>query len=104
MIPSRRSFLTGLGATLITAPAIVRPSSLMPVKSFSPGIVPEYWMDGFTPISRTRFFYYNGTDVLAFQGETDAEWTTGVYADRVKRALEANSSHQWFVPRERLTG
>lgn len=32
MIPSRRSFLTGLGAALITAPAIVRVSSIMPVK------------------------------------------------------------------------
>lgn len=32
MTPSRRSFLAGLGATLITAPAIVRAASLMPVK------------------------------------------------------------------------
>lgn len=30
--PSRRGFLTGLGAVLITAPAIVRAGSLMPVK------------------------------------------------------------------------
>ena len=32
IIPSRRGFLTGLGAALITAPAIVRAGSLMPVK------------------------------------------------------------------------
>lgn len=32
MITSRRTFLTGLGAALITAPAIVRAGSLMPVK------------------------------------------------------------------------
>jgi hypothetical protein len=32
MIP-RRSFLTGLGASLVAAPAIVRAGSLMPVKS-----------------------------------------------------------------------
>jgi len=32
MILPRRSFLTGIGATLITAPAIVRAGSLMPVK------------------------------------------------------------------------
>lgn len=32
MILARRAFLTGLGATLITAPAIVRAGSLMPVK------------------------------------------------------------------------
>jgi hypothetical protein len=31
---SRRNLLTGLGAALITAPAIVRASSLMPVRSF----------------------------------------------------------------------
>lgn len=32
MISSRRSFLVGLGAALITAPAIVRAGSLMPVR------------------------------------------------------------------------
>lgn len=32
--PSRRGFLTGFGAVLITAPAIVRAGSLMPVKVF----------------------------------------------------------------------
>jgi hypothetical protein len=32
--PSRRGFLTGLGAVLIAAPAIVRAGSLMPVKAF----------------------------------------------------------------------
>src|SRR6266704_3082525 len=32
MITSRRSFLTGLGAALVTAPAIVRATSLMPIK------------------------------------------------------------------------
>jgi hypothetical protein len=31
-IPSRRGFLAGLGAALVTAPAIVRATSLMPVK------------------------------------------------------------------------
>ena len=33
MIQSRRSFLIGAAATLITAPAIVRASSIMPVKA-----------------------------------------------------------------------
>ena len=32
MITSRRAFLIGLGAALITAPAIVRAGALMPVK------------------------------------------------------------------------
>lgn len=36
MTPSRRSFLTGLAATIITAPAIVRVGSLMPVKVMEP--------------------------------------------------------------------
>lgn len=40
MTPSRRSFLTGLAATIITAPAIVRVGSLMPVKVM--GVSP-YW-------------------------------------------------------------
>jgi hypothetical protein len=31
---TRRNLLTGLGAVLITAPAIVRASSLMPMRSF----------------------------------------------------------------------
>ena len=32
IVPSRRGFLTGLGAALITAPAIVRAASLMPIR------------------------------------------------------------------------
>lgn len=38
MISSRRSFMTSLGAALITAPAIVRVSSIMPVKQMAPSI------------------------------------------------------------------
>jgi hypothetical protein len=38
MIQSRRSFLRGLGATLIAAPAVVRAASLMPVR----GIVQDW--------------------------------------------------------------
>lgn len=43
MITSRRAFITGLGATLITAPAIVRAGSLMPVKPVRL-VVPEIWV------------------------------------------------------------
>ena len=42
---ARRGFLTGLGAALITAPAIVRAGSLMPVKiwlDLNPGDRPPY--------------------------------------------------------------
>jgi hypothetical protein len=35
LIPSRRGFLAGLGAFAFAAPAIVRASSLMPVKALS---------------------------------------------------------------------
>lgn len=52
MISSRRTFLTGLAATLVTAPAIVRASSLMPVK----GIVME--------VARVTFTTPYGTYVL----------------------------------------
>ncbi len=41
LITSRRSFITGLVA-LVAAPAIVRASSLMPVKD---------WREGFSPLS-----------------------------------------------------
>lgn len=36
IIPSRRGFLTGLASTLIAAPAIVRVTSIMPVRSPRP--------------------------------------------------------------------
>jgi hypothetical protein len=35
IIQSRRGFISGLGALFVAAPAIVRASSLMPVKSIS---------------------------------------------------------------------
>jgi hypothetical protein len=38
MITSRRSFLAGLGAVLVTAPPIVRAGSLMPVKAMPPEV------------------------------------------------------------------
>lgn len=46
MITSRRSFITGLGAALITAPAIVRPESLMKIKP----IIGYYAWEGDTHI------------------------------------------------------
>ena len=42
MISNRRTFLTGL-ASLIAAPAIVRVSSLMPVKALRPATDEEIW-------------------------------------------------------------
>lgn len=41
--PSRRSFITGLTSLIVTAPAIVRASSLMPVKAMrSAQFIPVY--------------------------------------------------------------
>lgn len=47
MILARRSFLTGLGAALITAPSIVRAGSLMPVKQMIEPIafIEKAWLD-----------------------------------------------------------
>lgn len=56
MITSRRSVLVGLGAALITAPAIVRAGSLMPVRLMLPdpmvkGLIYQTWpWDGVRPI------------------------------------------------------
>lgn len=43
MIASRRSFLVGLGAGLVTAPSIVRAASLMPVKLVDWGATDSGW-------------------------------------------------------------
>lgn len=45
IITNRRGFLTGLGTLLITAPAIVRISSIMPVRAMTPEF--EFYMDYF---------------------------------------------------------
>lgn len=39
--PSRRGFIAGLGALVIAAPAIVRASSLMPVRAWREIALPE---------------------------------------------------------------
>lgn len=57
MNSSRRGFLTGLGAALITAPAIVRAGSLMPVKQM---IEPVYFgIDLATGLDTTVWFFQN---------------------------------------------
>lgn len=92
MISSRRSFLTNLGATLITAPAIVRATNLMSVNAL---LQPRKLL--IYAAGQSNFFYYNGSEVLSFRGETDPEWTPGVYADRVERVIAANAEHRWFT-------
>jgi hypothetical protein len=52
IITSRRSFLTGLGSALITAPAIVHAGSLMPVRA---------WVDGdFIPLLNGEPLTFDG--------------------------------------------
>ena len=41
-VPSRRGFIAGLGAFFCTAPAIVRATSLMPVRALDDGFGMEY--------------------------------------------------------------
>jgi hypothetical protein len=49
MIASRRGFLVGLGASLVAAPAIVRASSLMPVRAIKIPTEQEIWLFGEQP-------------------------------------------------------
>lgn len=62
MTPSRRSFITGLSA-LIAAPAIVRVSSLMPVRGIvMPAMpVPEVWA-----YFERRFVWVEGPSTVHF--------------------------------------
>lgn len=52
MLIQRRSFLAGLAASL-AAPAIVRATSLMPVRSFSSNMATFYVNNGFTSERQT---------------------------------------------------
>jgi hypothetical protein len=42
IIPSRRSFLLGLGSALVAAPVVVRAASLMPVRGIIQDVGVEY--------------------------------------------------------------
>ncbi len=48
---NRRGFLTGLGALFIAAPAIVRVTSIMPVKAIRPDILDDDIVKLFTQIN-----------------------------------------------------
>ena len=67
MITSRRSFLTGAVATLFAAPAIVRCTSLMPVKAID-------WWAGPPWLGDVKFFFQNGDIVPHIW--TGASWLT----------------------------
>lgn len=70
MITSRRAFLTGLGATLITAPAIVRPDSLMKIK---PIIEPIYYgFDLGYGLDQTAFWFFDMFGNLRVVSQSEA--------------------------------
>lgn len=56
--PNRRKLLVGLGATIITAPAIVRAASIMPVKALKPRYLNYFSYQGQT-------FLYKESPMLA---------------------------------------
>lgn len=81
---NRRSLLTGMGATIIAAPAIVRASSLMPIK---------VWRDGgglvWVPIPlRIRM------DVIIFE-EYKRQVTEAIFDSYM---LPMNSKINWLRP------
>lgn len=66
--PTRRSVLTGLGA-LICAPAIVRASSLMPVRAWTEDYAPELWA-GVKPVwTPTPGFTLSAARIAKFKGD-----------------------------------
>lgn len=67
MITSRRSFLTGLGASLIVAPAIVRAASLMPVR----GIVMPVTMDCDLALPTANFWIVHPNMYFDLRGPID---------------------------------
>jgi hypothetical protein len=89
MITSRRSFLTGLGAVLVAAPAIVRAGSLMPVKQMividNPwltepivkGVVYQTWPFGEV---RPLTDFYSG---MLFRVGEDAERPLSFFTDKL---------------------
>src|SRR5580700_12140815 len=83
---ARRSFLTGLGALLVAAPAIVRATSIMPVKTITDWQELRYAGDG-------TFKYYSGYDVLYDRRindllETRIDAATQVFAANLRDSLD----------------
>lgn len=66
---TRRTLLTGLGA-IIAAPAIVRASSLMPVKAWR--TMPMLWGDGVHDDTAALQAFANGDVVMTFEGPMKA--------------------------------
>lgn len=88
MIPSRRNFLIRATASLITAPAIVRAASLMPVKRFIP----------------FEFSHFTGFDIVYGRSPCMDALPTLIElqaATAYWRALSTSVARQWD---ERLTG
>lgn len=64
MISSRRSFLVGIGASLIAAPAVVKAASLMPVR----GIVQDVRQPPWKPMWRGYYDVYRSEVQISIGG------------------------------------
>jgi hypothetical protein len=97
MISSRRSFLTGLGAALVAGPAIVRASSIMPVKRmFDPwadlNIVETLSarLDSFDGQDDPRLYVrYSGYEGVEFDATTRQWKSPDQIAEEVRIAVRA---------------
>jgi len=77
---NRRGFLTGLGAALVAAPAIVRAGSLMPVKTM---IEPVYFgWDLASGPDYTAMYFYDGVRMLKSINGSDWVDVSSEYYER----------------------
>jgi hypothetical protein len=88
----RRSFLLGLGASLVAAPAVVRATSLMPVR----GIVMPVELPDFVPLGDGVFDIVYGTKnifpVQSFGPIRDGDVLEMVF-DGEKRVFRVTNAH-----------
>lgn len=92
MAVTRRSFLTGLGAVLVAAPAIVRAGSLMPVKQML--ILPDrieditFPIEGFARTSPEILRYYT-----QYEPEVFGEWKRSNWSGKT---VPLDASDRWM--------
>lgn len=94
MITSRRAFITGLGAALVTAPAIVRAGSLMPVKQMPTvemlkDLLEQRVNDAFE-ITKNHMAHCLFGDSL-YVGEAQSLWRIPLEPEVMRRLKEKNS-------------
>jgi hypothetical protein len=85
MIANRRSFLFGLGSSLIAAPAIVRAASLMPVKALEPAWMPNHFV-GFDVVYSERLLTTQAVSFVEYSMEN------GIYRAPVPGLIPAGAT------------